>query len=69
MVRARERMQVHTEVAGRVTERFVHPGQRVRVGDPLLRLENPELDSLIVARRPFAPCRARSVCVSWPRSQ
>lgn len=43
VVQGREWTQVVNETTGRVTELLAMPGSHVRAGQPLLRLENPEL--------------------------
>jgi len=43
-IRYTEEEEVATEVAGTVAEIFAKPGTKVYKGEPLLRLENPEID-------------------------
>lgn len=51
VVQAREWTQVVNETAGTVVELIRLPGQRVRAGDDLMRLRNPELDLEIAHAR------------------
>ena len=44
VIQARERTQVLNNTAGYVTELLAQPGTQVQAGQPLMRLQNPELD-------------------------
>lgn len=60
VVQASQRTMVINEVAGTVTTILAEPGTRVEAGQPLLQLENPELDFVLVdARERLKEMRAR----------
>jgi putative peptide zinc metalloprotease protein len=44
VLQARQWTQVVTETAGRVSQLLAEPGQPVRTGQPIVRLQSPELD-------------------------
>lgn len=51
VVKAAQRTQVANETSGRIEAVLVQPGENVRRGQPLLRLQNPELELELTAAR------------------